>query len=258
MFSFLRHLFYGPEYELVDFGSNCLPSVLIRNILGNPTKSLFMLGLYPFNDILSYLEEGDLEAIYCPSSLRYQGNPVSTSDDIQHYEHDNGIENIKLNFAHLHEYAVDKETLTLTNYEFVKKGFDEKIFQFKTLYDNYKIPIFIHFQIDSQPISSLKIREMVLCLTRRISKRFYLFIFSNSHVKETSCFTCVKYVYLDRPDYDRWWQSDTPLEQKMGIYKEMYEKYMETFRSICPGSYAPLYRGNRRIIRNLAKVVTVE
>ena len=49
---------------LYHLGDLCAPGFIINTILGERHKKLFMLGEFRFNDIISYLNDNDLESIY--------------------------------------------------------------------------------------------------------------------------------------------------------------------------------------------------
>jgi hypothetical protein len=50
--------------DIIDFGDNCLPHILIKEILFLKQKTLFTLGVFGFNDILKYLKNENMEDIY--------------------------------------------------------------------------------------------------------------------------------------------------------------------------------------------------
>ena len=50
--------------NLYHLGDHCEPGIIINDILNIKTKTLFMLGVYSFNNIISYLNDNDYEKIY--------------------------------------------------------------------------------------------------------------------------------------------------------------------------------------------------
>jgi len=212
------------NYELIDFGNSCLPNTLIRQILNNnKNKQIFMLGVYNFNNICKYLENGIFEDIYDKDLLTYENNPIlNFTDEIQSYSHKSIIKNKKLNFTHNHDFAYDISTNTITNYNFIVKEFDLKIQNFKEICKNEKLPIFINF---TNNINYYKMKEVLDILQKYIHKKFYIFIFIYGiHKREISEYDNIKYIYLDN-NLDDWWKQ--PKEIKEILYKEIYEKYID-------------------------------
>jgi hypothetical protein len=211
------------NYELIDIGNNCLPNTLIRQILNNKNKQIFMLGIYNFNDICKYLENGIFEDIYNKDLLTYENSPIlNFTDEIQSYSHKSIIKNKKLNFMHNHDFSYDISTNTITNYNFIVKEFDLKIQNFKEICKNQKLPIFINF---TDNINNYKFKEVLDILQKYIHKKFYIFIFIYGiHKREISEYDNIKYIYLDN-NFFEWWKH--PKEIKKILYKEIYEKYID-------------------------------
>jgi hypothetical protein len=211
------------NYELIDFGNQCLPSALIREILHNTTKHLFMLGVYSINNICNYLKDGIFEDIYNKDLLTYENKPIlNFTDEIQSYSHKSIIKNKKLNFTHNHDFEFDISTNTIRNYDFIVNQFNIKIKNFKEICNNEKLPIFIHF---TNTINNYKLKDILDILQKYIHKKFYIFIFIYGIQKrEISEYDNIKYIYLENV-LDCWWKQ--PDELKEIMYKEIYDKYVD-------------------------------
>ena len=86
--------------DLIDFGDNCLPHILVRDILFLKQKTLFTLGVYQFNNILKYLNEGNYEDIYKKEYLTYNDIPIENFyDKYKFYTQSPKIINTKYNFG---------------------------------------------------------------------------------------------------------------------------------------------------------------
>ena len=218
------------SYELVDFGNQCLPNDLIRKILGNKTKYLFMLGVYSFNDICKFLEKGSFEDIYKKEYLTYNNILVDQfTNDEQRYTHASVIKNTHYNFTFNHDFLYDISTNTIRNYDFIRNEFDQKISNLKELFINHKTPIFINFSM--QQIDGLKLEKMVAVLKQYMTKPFYIFIFTSckSSGENNTLYENIKFIYLDEDYTDCWKQ---PKEMKIILYKELYAKYVDIMKNI--------------------------
>lgn len=217
------------SYELVDFGNQCLPNDLIRKILKNKTKHLFMLGVYSFNDISTFLERGSFEDIYKKEYLMYNDNPITHfTNDIERYTHASVIKNTHYNFTFNHDFLYDISTNTIRNYDFIRNEFDKKISNLKELFINDKTPIFINFLFHQN--YELKLEKMVSVLKQYMKKPFYIFIFTSckSTGENGTLYENIKFIYLDQ-DYTEWWKQTKDI--KLSLYKEIYEKYVDTIQT---------------------------
>ena len=94
--------------EIIDFGDNCLPHILIRDILFLKQKTLFTLGVFDFNDILKYLKNEDMEDIFKKEYLTYDNKPIDNFyDKYNFYTQSPKIINKKFNFGFLHHFNYD-------------------------------------------------------------------------------------------------------------------------------------------------------
>jgi hypothetical protein len=121
--------------SLFYFGDHCEPSILIDFILKRRTKNIFMLGHYLFNDNLNYLNDNNLQDIYSKKYLKVKNYKSSLHE----------IVNTKYNFLFNHDFRCDEKGI-IVNYEHIKTRFDEKINNFKLLYNkDFSKKIFISF-----------------------------------------------------------------------------------------------------------------
>ena len=222
------------NYELIDFGNQCLPSILIRNILNKKKKYLFMLGNYSFNNICNFLENGILEDIYNKEYLFYGDKKVENfTDENKKYCHNIVIKNIKYNFAFNHDFAYDISNNTITNYDFIVNEFNEKIINFKELMINEKTPVFINFSENNKYFFNFE--KMNNMLKKWCNKKFYIFVFLFS-TKNTVNKIVNDYdndniilIHLEN-DLSNW--HIQPKDIKKILFKEIYEKYCDTMKKL--------------------------
>ena len=163
-----------------------------------------MLGTYLFNDILSYLKEGDYETIYDRKNLRILPN--------------NHIQHKKYNFVLNHDYTISNSQIS--NYDFVKSRFDIKIKNFKELLFSENMCVFIVF---SKNVDNLKIDEMIEWLSLH-KKKFHIMIFTPEKHKTIS--TSDLYSIIDmKYHYKDWWKMD--ITNKTILYKEIYKQFIQ-------------------------------
>ena len=74
------------KIDLCHLGDACAPGIIINHILNIKKKTLFMLAVYHFNDIITYLNDNNYENIYNTDLLDISKYPVI---------------NIKYNFYHI-------------------------------------------------------------------------------------------------------------------------------------------------------------
>jgi hypothetical protein len=209
------------KYELIDFGDNCMPNFLIRNVLKIKHKTLFMLGGFYFNDIIKYLKDGQFEKIYQKEYLFVKNTKNNNLIKINNF--DNKIEkycesdvciiNTKYNFISIHDYDYDKIENKINNYEFIVNEFNVKINNLINSFNNDKILIFIHFHNNKYVLSSLQLDNMINILNNYIKKQYYLFIFSNKntgYVERKNKYTNVFYSHIKK-DYSKFYElQETP------------------------------------------------
>ena len=191
--------------DLCHFGDQCAPGIIIDDILKQQIKTLFMLGLYSFNNILSYLKDGNYENIYNEENLIIQP--------------DKYVIHRLYNFGFNHEYTVGNSKIN--NYAFVRDRFNIKIFKEMLLSEN--MCIFISF---THNVNALKLNDMLSWLTIN-KKNFHLMIFTNKKhnviydPRQCSIITL-------KNSYDSWYAMKT--EPKMILYKEIYEEFIDCLK----------------------------
>lgn len=193
--------------DLCHFGNQCAPGIIIDDILNIRKKYLFMLGMYDFNKILNFLKDDKYEKIYDKIYLKIDGN------DVVHKLYD---------FVFNHEFKI--ENSTFTNYDAVKKRFDEKIGNFRKMLSSENKTVFITVAKD---VDELKINDMLKWLKDH-KKDFHLIIITDkeySNKKESEYHSIIK---LEK-SFDRWWVMED--KHKVVLYKEMYNKFIACLKS---------------------------
>lgn len=225
--------------EIIDFGDNCLPHILVKEILFLNNKTLFTLGVYDFNNILKYLKDGNYEEIYNKNYLTYNGKPIENfNDKYNFYTQSPKIVNTKYNFGFLHHYNYDVSNNCINNYNYVVEQFNNKISEFKNILTNEKKVIFVNFSYYER-IKDMKINEMITTLNGMTSKKYYIFIFfyenkrlSNNIDKEYEEYCKetfykhenVKIIFL-KSDFTEWWKQ--PVNVKSVLYGEICEGFLK-------------------------------
>lgn len=149
---------------LYHLGDLCTPGLIINEILGDKNKKLFMLARYEFNNIISYLNDNNLDSIYDKKYLTILNNT-----DVKH---------TKYNFLFNHDY--NSTNGTIINYDAIVLRFKEKINDWKNMCDD-KVSncIFLHFS-SIKSVDELNIQEMMTVLkNQRPEGPIHLFIFTN-------------------------------------------------------------------------------
>jgi len=198
------------KIDLCHLGNNCEPGIIIDKILTINKKTLFMLGMYHFNNIISYLKDGCFENIYNKEFLSIRMNET------------NIVDHTKYKFAFNHDYKHDNSEIT--NYDFVKNRFDEKIQNFKTMLTSNTPTILINF---SSHVHGMKISEMMQWFNENkiASKRIVLFIFTYNDFdlsKET-----IENVFIIKLQQTTcgWWKMEK--SEQLILYQEIYEKFIQ-------------------------------
>lgn len=130
------------------------------------------------------------------------------------------VKHSKYNFILCHDFVYSGDTIT--NYDVVKKRFDEKIRNFRESLDNQdNILIFINF---SEYINDLRIDDMVQCIESKTNVPFFIFIFTNDKIPMNPNPSNVIIIRLTKkfiiwPTYD--------VTNKKILYKEIYDKFIE-------------------------------
>ena len=160
-----------------------------------------MLGIYNFNDIINYLTNDQLDQIYNLDFLKKK---------------DNETIHILYNFRFNHDYKYDSSS-NITNYDYVKKRFIEKINNNKEIYNLNNYNIFINFTDD---INNLNINGFLALYEKKI--KYYLFIFTNNNYKEFN----KKHISVIKlkNSYVDWYEMDE--KKKNVLYEEIYSKFI--------------------------------
>jgi len=194
--------------DLCHFGDKCGPGIIIDDILKTKKKNLFMLGGYPFNNILLYLTDGDYESIYDKEQLVVLPN--------HHVKHR------KYNFTFNHEYIIREsiQESKLANYDVVRSRFDIKIMNFKKMLSADNMCVFITF---TNNLEDLKLTEMLEWLTIH-KKNFHLMIFTNCASTSTNELKHCSILRLSH-SYEKWHEMD-PVTKRI-LYTEIYDTFIK-------------------------------
>ena len=116
----------------IHFGERCHPLIIINMMLKINIKTLFQLGIFPFNTIVNILEDGIFDDIMNPQYLRlmhdehgnikYNNLKVHQVDKLNNYCHSNTIiSNSKYDKLLLvHDYGCEEDTII--NYNFIQNS----------------------------------------------------------------------------------------------------------------------------------------
>ena len=72
----------------LHFGERCHPIVIINMLLKINVKTMFQLGIYPFNTIVKILEDGTFDDIMNPQYLRLMTTLPDGSNEIKYNNKD--------------------------------------------------------------------------------------------------------------------------------------------------------------------------
>jgi hypothetical protein len=223
------------KVELVYFGDNCLPGIIINDILGIRTRDLFQLAIYPFNSILNYLKIDNLHEIYdinflCSRDEQDLTEHPSISEN--KFCHNFFIKHKKYDFWFNHNY--DVSDLYILNYKYNVQSFKEKINHFqKTLADKNNFVYFINFTL-SNDVPVPKIDEMIeFLLSKRDNFKIIFFTNSSEIADKMNEFKqkndkLKKYYHVIHLNisYDKWYLVES--KDRFDLLKETYEKFLET------------------------------
>jgi hypothetical protein len=236
--------------DIIDFGDNCLPHILIKEILFLKQKTLFTLGVFGFNDILKYLKNENMEEIYEKELLTYDNKPIENFyDKYKFYTQSPKIINTKFNFGFLHHFNYDVSNNCINNYDFVVEQFNNRIREFKNIIHNEKKLIFVNFAFYSS-LKNMKIDEMMNTLNGMITKKYYMFIFlydyerlSNNINEEYDDFckelfnkhNNIKIIFL-KSDFSDWWK------QTENVKRILYGEMCQGFLKACSDFNITIYK----------------
>uniref|UniRef100_A0A6C0LCY7 Papain-like cysteine peptidase n=1 Tax=viral metagenome TaxID=1070528 RepID=A0A6C0LCY7_9ZZZZ len=189
--------------DLCHLGNQCAPGIIIDDILNVRKKTLFMLGIYHFNDILEFLKDGYYEKIYDRNFLENQEN--------------NNVRHSLYKFTFNHEFTI--ENWQITNYDLVKNRFDEKIRNFREMLHSNNKTIFINV-FDN--IDTLNIDGMLNWL-RENKRNFHLIIITDKHYNTGYESENLSIIKLEN-SFSEWWNMSD--NTKANLYQEMYNKFI--------------------------------
>jgi hypothetical protein len=226
-------------YELIDFGDNCLPSILIRKICNKQTKHLFMLGVYNFNDIIPFLQDDDYESIYKKEYLTFNENQITNfSNELDKYCTNSRIINSKYHFRYLHDFSYDISNNCITNYDFIVNQFNIKITNFKNQLVSNNTLLFINFAF-YEKTNTIKIDEMIDILDKKVlSKKYFIvfFFYTNSeevfdekYIDKFQKYNNVKTIIL-KNNFSEWWKQEG--DKKNILYKEIYDNFYNIMKEL--------------------------
>lgn len=208
--------------ELIHFGEQCAPGIIINDILGQKRKNLFQMGFYSFNGILAYLTQNQLETIYQPDLLVNASNQplAGIKSVVSKYGHSGQTvaRHRQYGFGYNHDFIVENNTIT--NHNFAVALYQEKIRNFLADLASPAPKVFITF---TQNVTPLSITPMVELLRARLSScRFVLLIFTPGNEPSPVAPPEVEIIRLER-QFDKWWEINMP--QREPLYRSIYTKF---------------------------------
>lgn len=216
--------------RFLHFGERCHPIVIINMLLGINTKTLFQLGIYPFNTILEILKDEKFDDILNLDYLKCNDKNLSflPVDKIERYCHQETICNhTKYDGVILvHDYGAEDNIIV--NYNFVNKY--HKIKQ-RNFYEYINSGDFLCFitVLFSTSLESLKYEEMSKVLSEKYKvKDFIIIIFTNEKYKiPENLPKCYEIIILKdeyRDDVHR------SIEYRINLYCDMWEKTRDVLK----------------------------
>lgn len=193
------------QLDLCHLGDHCAPGIIIDDILNIHKKTLFMLGVYTFNDIVNFLNDNNYENIYNKELLTLDSSNTKNTIHSQY--------NFKFNHDYVHNNS------TIINYDLVRNRFDTKIKNFREMLATPTTTVFISFV---ENVDTSNIDGMVEWL-RANKPNFHLMIFTNT-AYTTKDINDVSILKIDR-SYANWWLMDNM--SKRLVYKEIYGKFIQ-------------------------------
>lgn len=220
----------------LHFGERCHPLLIINMMLNINIKTLFQLGVYPFNTIVKILEDETFDDIINPQYLRlmnmlpdgsfeikYNQVKFLENDKINNYCHNNtNISNIKYDKLMLvHDYGCEEDTII--NYNFIQKSHKLKQANFYEYIHSGDFLCFITILFDST-LADLEYEKMSNLLSQKYAvKDFVIVIFTNDkNPIPENLPKCFEIIVLDDEYRDDIWRST---EYRVALYKDMWEKF---------------------------------
>lgn len=211
--------------DLISLGDFCgAYALILQPVFKVKPNMLFDLGFFDFNNIIKYLNKNDLSEIYKTDYLvknRTNEPILNFSNELIGFVHCKPIQvkNKEFGFVFNHDFNLDEQTNTITNYEYVKNAYDEKIKETLMLFKNEKPIVFLNFTDND---SNFDIKGMIEALNKYVSKKFYIIIFATNPT-QNNVYENVFKIKIEFSRWRKWWGLSR--EEKNILTKEIYEKF---------------------------------
>jgi hypothetical protein len=232
-----RQIYFFPYFymenkkaELIYFGDQCAPGILINDILRINEKQLFQLGIYHFNDIIWYLKKDKLHEIYDINFLYTNANKKlvvhPTISETKFYH--GGIANHSVyKFSFNHNYNINKEHIL--NYQHNVDSFKGKIEKFeKSISNKDNFLYFINFVDRTNPSEIPKVDAMIESILKK-RDNFKIIFFTDSQRKyvgiNQSRYKQYYHAIFLNQSYLKWYSFDP--KKKYSLYNEIYSKFYQ-------------------------------
>lgn len=210
----------------LHFGERCHPIIIINIILNIKIKTLFQLGIYPFNTIVKILEDETFHDIMNPKYLKsdnYSELKYLQEDKLNNYCHNNTLlSNTKYNGLTLvHDYGCEEDTII--NYNFIQNSHKLKQQNFYENIHSGDFLCFITILFDSN-LAVLEYERMSNVLSQKYGvKDFVIVIFTNDKNIPENLPKCFEIIVLEDEYKDDICRSK---EYRVALYKDMWEKFV--------------------------------
>lgn len=208
----------------LHFGERCQPITMINMMLKINIKTLFQLGIYPFNAIVQILEDEKFDDIMNIDYLTCNGKKLTflEVDKIERYCHQQTpCRNTKYNgVVLLHDYG--GEDNVIENYNFIQKSHKLKQRNFYEYINSGDFLCFITVLYESK-LESLMYEKMSQLLSQKYGiKDFIIVIFTNdTNPIPENLPKCYEIIILNDEYRD---DSSRSKEYRINLYKDMWEK----------------------------------
>lgn len=211
--------------KYLHFGERCHPYLIINMLLKIDNKTLFQLGIYPFNTIVKILEDEKFDDIMNVDYLTCNDKKLTflEIDKINKYCHQQTFcHNTKYpGVVLVHDYG--SEDNVIINYNFIQQEHKLKQQQFYEYINSGDFLCFITFLFESN-LKSLEYENMSNVLINKYGvKDFVIVIFTNDKQQiPPNLPKCFEVIILDdeyRDDVDR------STEYRINLYKDMWDKF---------------------------------
>lgn len=216
------------EIDFLHFGERCGPYIIINVLLDIHKKTLFQLGVFPFNTIIQVLKDEKFEDIINTNYLTYNEKCVSFLEDdtFENFTHESkNLKNEKYQGLFLaHDYAIEGDDNKIINYNFIQKQHKIKISNFYESIRSGKFLCFICYSFDTS-IDNFLYDEMVDVLKNKYNiEDFVIIIFTNENINDKLKLNIPKeYEIIFVDDYKNDIMMDTPY--RLNLYRDMWEKF---------------------------------